>query len=181
LGHLVAANEVASQLKLDSVIFVPAGDPWQKGQITASEHRFNMVQLAVAGNNRFRVSRVDVDRTGPSYSVDTLTDLACEHPEAEFYFIGGADAISGMDTWHEPERIWELAEVVAVTRAGHDFAAPAVSFGRITQVQIPELEISSTDIRSRISSGAPVRYLVPEAVEDYIRSNKLYLEGGSDE
>ena len=176
VGHLVAANEVAQKLELDTVVFVPAGLPWQKGEITGREHRFQMVKLATAGNQKFAVSRCDLDREGPSYTVDTLASLGSEYAGADLFFIGGADAISGMDSWHEAGRIWELATVVAVTRPGHKLKL-AEGFGSVLSVEIPLIEVSSTEIRHRVEAGEPIRYLVPDSVADYIFRNRLYLGG----
>lgn len=179
LGHLVAANEVAQRLDLDSVVFVPAGLPWQKGEITSAQDRLHMVQLAIANNPKFEVSRCDIDRAGPSYTVDTLVDLGIEKPGAELFFVGGSDAISAMESWHQAERIFDLATVVAVTRPGHKLE-PKVGLKSILSVEIPLLEVSSTEIRRRVSNGEPIRYLVPDAVADYIFGKKLYLGGSVD-
>ena len=124
-GHLVAASEVASAFNLDEVVFVPTGQPWHKKTVTASEHRYLMSVIATAANPRFRVSRVDIDRPGITYTVDTLTDLKAEYPDAELFFISGADAVLQILNWKEIDRVWALAHFVAVTRPGHKLQLPA--------------------------------------------------------
>lgn len=173
-GHLVAASEVASAFDLAKVIFVPTGEPWQKQTITDSEHRYRMTQLAIAGNEHFDISRVDVDRPGPTYTVDTLRDIAAEHPEAELFFITGADAISQIASWRDSDQIWALAHFVGVTRPGHSLEVPKSPHGAVSLLEIPALAISSTDIRARVKAGKPIDYLLPEAVIDYIQQNDLY-------
>jgi nicotinate-nucleotide adenylyltransferase len=173
-GHLVAASEAASAFDLSKVIFVPTGEPWQKQTITDSEHRYQMTQLAIAGNEHFDISRVDVDRPGPTYTVDTLRDIATEHPEAELFFITGADSISQIGTWKDAEEIWELAHFVGVTRPGHSLQVPKSPHGAVSLLEIPALAISSTDIRARVKAGKPIDYLLPEPVIDYIQQNNLY-------
>ena len=174
-GHLVAASEAASAFHLAKVIFVPTGEPWQKQTITDSEHRYQMTQLAIAGNEHFDISRVDVDRPGPTFTVDTLRDIAAEHPEAELFFITGADSISQIGTWKDAEEIWELAHFVGVTRPGHSLQVPKSPHGAVSLLEIPALAISSTDIRARVKAGKPIDYLLPEAVIEYIKQNNLYL------
>lgn len=173
-GHLVAANEAASAFGLDKVIFVPTGEPWQKQTITDSGHRFNMTKLAIAGNSHFDISRVDVDRPGPTYTVDTLRDIKAQHPEAELFFITGADSISQIGSWRDSEQIWPLAHLVGVTRPGHSLEVPKSPHGAVSLLEIPALAISSTDIRARVESGKPIDYLLPASVIDYIQKNNLY-------
>lgn len=173
-GHLVAANEAASAFKLDKVIFVPTGEPWQKQTITESEHRYRMTQLAILGNEHFDISRVDVDRPGPTYTVDTLRDISAQYPDAELFFITGADSISQIGTWKESDQIWPLAHLVGVTRPGHSLEVPKSPHGAVSLLEIPALAISSTDIRARVEVGKPIDYLLPEAVIDYIHQNNLY-------
>jgi nicotinate-nucleotide adenylyltransferase len=173
-GHLVAANEAASAFGLDKVIFVPTGEPWQKQTITDSGHRFNMTKLAIAGNSHFDISRVDVDRPGPTYTVDTLRDIKSQHPEAELFFITGADSIAQIGSWKDSEQIWPLAHLVGVTRPGHSLEVPKSPHGAVSLLEIPALAISSTDIRARVESGKPIDYLLPASVIDYIQKNNLY-------
>ena len=173
-GHLVAANEAASAFGLDKVIFVPTGEAWQKQTITDSGHRFNMTKLAIAGNSHFDISRVDVDRPGPAYTVDTLRDIKAQHPEAELFFITGADSIAQIGSWKDSEQIWPLAHLVGVTRPGHSLEVPKSPHGAVSLLEIPALAISSTDIRARVESGKPIDYLLPASVIDYIQKNNLY-------
>ena len=173
-GHLVAASEAVSAFELAKVIFVPTGEPWQKQTITDSEHRYRMTELAIAGNEHFEISRVDVDRPGPTYTVDTLCDIAAEHPDAELFFVTGADSISQIGSWKDAEKIWPLAHLVGVTRPGHSLEVPKSPNGAVSLLEIPALAISSTDIRARVKAGKPIDYLLPEAVIDYIQQNDLY-------
>lgn len=173
-GHLVAASEVADALKLDEVIFVPTGQPSQKKVVTPSEHRYLMTVIATAANPRFKVSRVDVDRAGITYTIDTLRDLKLQFPGDELFFISGADAIAQILAWREIDRAWELAHFVAVSRPGHALRLPAGSAGKISAIEVPALSISSTDCRQRVASGKPVWYLVPDGVVQYIGKHGLY-------
>jgi nicotinate-nucleotide adenylyltransferase len=175
-GHLVAASEVAAALGLDQVVFVPTGDPWQKEKVTGSEHRYLMTVIATAANPRFLVSRVDIDRGKPTYTVDTLTDLRSQYPDAELFFITGSDAIAQILAWHEVENLWGLAHFVAVSRPGHQMEIPDLPEGSVTSVEVPALAISSTDCRRRVSQGNPVWYLVPDGVVQYIAKHALYKE-----
>jgi nicotinate-nucleotide adenylyltransferase len=173
-GHLVAASEVAQSFGLDEVIFVPTGQPWQKGPVSPAEHRYLMTVIATASNPRFTVSRVDIDRPGPTYTIDTLRDLKAERPDEELYFISGADAIAQILTWHDVEKLWELAHFVAVSRPGHELSVTGLPKGDVSLLEVPALAISSTDCRSRVSRGFPVWYLVPDGVVQYISKHHLY-------
>jgi nicotinate-nucleotide adenylyltransferase len=173
-GHLVAASEVASAFNLDGVLFVPTGTPWQKDKVTDGEHRYLMSVIATASNPRFTVSRVDIDREGPTYTVDTLRDIQKAFPGAELFFITGADAVKQMLEWKDHEQLWPLAHFVAVTRPGHKLELPPAPEGAISVLEIPALAISSTDIRARVVEGEPVWYLVPDGVVQYIGKHKLY-------
>jgi nicotinate-nucleotide adenylyltransferase len=173
-GHLVAASEVASAFNLDGVLFVPTGEPWQKSKVTDGEHRYLMSVIATASNPRFTVSRVDIDRDGPTYTIDTLKDVQKAFPEAELFFITGADAIKQILQWKDVEQIWPLAHFVAVTRPGHLLELPPAPEGAISVLEIPALAISSTDVRSRVAEGNPVWYLVPDGVVQYIGKHNLY-------
>ena len=174
-GHLVAASEVASAFSLDEVIFVPTGTPWQKAEVTAAEDRYLMSVIATAANPRFRVSRVDIDRDGLTYTIDTLRDIKALYPDAELFFISGADAITQILTWKDVDQIWPLAHFVAVTRPGFKMELPETApAGAITVIEIPALAISSTDIRERAERKEPVWYLVPDGVVQYINKHKVY-------
>lgn len=173
-GHLVAASEVAQSFGLDEVVFVPTGQPWQKGPVSPAEHRYLMTVIATASNPQFTVSRVDIDRPGPTYTIDTLRDLKEQRPEDELYFISGADAIAQILTWHDADRLWRLAHFVAVSRPGHELSITGLPKGDVSLLEVPALAISSTDCRSRVSRGFPVWYLVPDGVVQYISKHHLY-------
>ncbi len=173
-GHLVAASEAASAFGLDKVLFVPTGEPWQKQTITDADHRLAMTKLAIAGNSLFEISTVDVLRAGPTYTIDTLREIHESNPEADIYFITGADSIAQIDSWKDSSQIWPLAHFVGVTRPGHSLEVPKSAAGDVSLLEIPALAISSTDIRARVESGKPVDYLLPDSVIDYIHANNLY-------
>ena len=176
-GHLVAANEVASLFLLDEVVFVPTGAPWQKTerQVTPAEDRYLMTVIATASNPRFSVSRVDVDRGGPTYTTDTLRDLRRERGEdVELYFITGADALGQILGWRDADQLFELAHFVGVTRPGHHLSDAGLPEGRVSLVEVPALAISSTDVRERVETHRPVWYLVPDGVVQYIAKRGLY-------
>jgi nicotinate-nucleotide adenylyltransferase len=176
-GHLVAASEVAAEFALDEVVFVPTGQPWQKAEreVTPAEDRYLMTVIATASNPRFSVSRIDIDRTGPTYTIDTLRDLRAERGEGwELYFITGADALAQILTWRDAAEAVTLAHFVGVTRPGHTLADPGLPDGRITLVEVPALAISSTDCRERIRRNLPIWYLVPDGVVQYVHKRGLY-------
>lgn len=173
-GHLVAASEVAHSFDLDEVVFVPTGEPYQKPNVTASEHRYLMTVIATASNPRFTVSRVDVDRKGPTYTIDTLRDLKHSRPDSEFFFITGADAIAQILSWRDHDELWELAHFVAVSRPGHVLSTDGLPSDDVSQLEVPALAISSTDCRDRVAVGDPVWYLVPDGVVQYIAKHHLY-------
>ncbi|MGK3952780.1 nicotinate-nucleotide adenylyltransferase [Microbacterium sp. I2] len=173
-GHLVAASEVAQWFDLDEVVFVPTGKPWQKEQVSPSEHRYLMTVIATASNPRFTVSRVDIDRTGPTYTIDTLRDLKALRPDAELFFITGADALAQILSWRDHDELWDLAHFVAVSRPGHVLNTDGLPSDDVSQLEIPALAISSTDCRDRVSRGHPVWYLVPDGVVQYIAKHHLY-------
>lgn len=173
-GHLVAASEVAAAFNLDEVLFVPTGEPWQKTNVTPGEHRYLMSVVATASNPRFKVSRVDIDRGGATFTIDTLRDVKAMHPEADIFFITGADAIAQILTWRDVDQIWGLATFVAVSRPGHRLTLPDHPEGAIETLEIPALAISSTDIRARAKAGKPVWYLVPDGVVQHIAKHDLY-------
>ena len=173
-GHLVAASEVAQSFDLDEVIFVPTGQPWHKEVVTPAEHRYLMTVIATASNPRFMVSRVDVDRKGTTYTIDTLRDLHKARPDAELFFITGADAIEQILSWKDVEELWSLAHFVAVSRPGHALSISGLPKQDVSLLEVPALAISSTDCRSRVSRGFPVWYLVPDGVVQYITKHHLY-------
>ncbi|CAM5653963.1 MULTISPECIES: nicotinate-nucleotide adenylyltransferase [Streptomyces] len=177
-GHLVAASEVASQFHLDEVIFVPTGQPWQKSHKTVSpaEDRYLMTVIATASNPQFSVSRIDIDRGGKTYTIDTLRELHQQHRDADLFFITGADALGQILTWHDAPELFSLAHFIGVTRPGHILADPGLPEGAVSLVEVPALAISSTDCRARVAQGDPVWYLVPDGVVRYIDKRDLYRE-----
>lgn len=181
-GHLVAASEVADLLGLDEVVFVPTGAPWQKDRhVTAAEDRYLMTVIATASNPRFSVSRVDIDRGGPTYTTDTLRDLGALHPDCELYFITGADALASILTWQGWEELFGLAHFIGVSRPGYELTDSHIkdAFHRLPAdalrlVEVPALAISSTDCRARAATGRPIWYLVPDGVVQYVAKRGLY-------
>jgi nicotinate-nucleotide adenylyltransferase len=180
-GHLVTAEEALHQFALDEVLFVPTGRPWMKAHdvVSPAEDRYLMTVIATASNPLFAVSRVEVDRDGPTYAVDTLRELGAERGDAELFFVTGADAVLEIvDQWKEPDELFSLAHFIAATRPGFDLEAfeshaPTKHPG-ITVMNVPALAISSTDVRARVHAGRPIRYLVPEGVKSYIEKAELY-------
>ncbi|MFI5916598.1 nicotinate-nucleotide adenylyltransferase [Dactylosporangium sp. NPDC051541] len=176
-GHLVAASEVAGRFALDQVVFVPTGEPWQKSEVAVSpaEDRYLMTVIATASNPRFTVSRVDIDRGGPTYTVDTLRDLRAAYgTDAEMFFITGADALGKILSWKDAADLFALAHFVGVTRPGFDLSAEHLPADTVSLVQVPAMAISSTDCRRRVEEGKPVWYLVPDGVVQYIAKRGLY-------
>ncbi len=173
-GHLVAASEVAQSFDLDEVVFVPTGVPYQKRDVTESEHRYLMTVIATASNPQFTVSRVDIDRSGATYTIDTLRDLAEVYPGAELFFISGADAVAQILNWRDHDELWDLAHFVAVSRPGHVLSTAGLPKDDVSVLEIPALAISSTDCRDRVRRGHPVWYLVPDGVVQYIAKHHLY-------
>ena len=180
-GHLVTAEEALAQFELESVLFVPTGRPWMKEHevVSPAEDRYLMTVIATASNPLFRVSRMEVDRDGPTYTVDTLRGLKDLYgPKVDLFFITGADAIVEILAWKDHEEVFELAHFIAATRPGYDLG-PIESRTRathpdITVMNIPALAISSTDIRRRVAAGLPIRYLVPEGVKSYVEKAGIY-------
>ncbi len=175
-GHLVAASEVQAMLGLDEVVFVPTGRPWQKrGQdVAPAEHRYLMTVIATASNPRFSVSRVDIDRPGTTYTIDTLHDLREQFPDAELFFITGADALAQIVSWKGIDRMWDLAHFIGVTRPGHVLTDAGLPQDRVTLQEVPAMAISSTECRARVAEGQPIWYLVPDGVVQYIGKYQLY-------
>lgn len=185
-GHLVAGSEVADLHDLDLVVYVPTGQPWQKAgrEVSEAEDRYLMTVIATASNPRFTVSRVDIDRGGATYTVDTLRDLRKQFPTAELFFITGADALARIVTWRDWEEMFSLAEFVGVTRPGYeldDAILPEIHRKRLSLIEIPAMSISSTDCRSRAAEGRPLWYLVPDGIVQYIAKRQLYRPGGADD
>jgi nicotinate-nucleotide adenylyltransferase len=180
-GHLVTAEEALEQFRLDEVVFVPTGRPWMKEHevVSPAEDRYLMTVIATASNPKFSVSRVEVDREGATYTVDTLRSLREEQGAGtDLFFISGADAILEILHWREPQELFDLAHFIAATRPGYDlahFEEDATSIrSEVTVMHVPALAISSTDIRARIADGHPIRYLVPEGVKSYVEKAGLY-------
>jgi len=179
-GHLVAASEVQGRFELDEVVFVPTGQPWQKGLVSPAEDRYLMTVIATASNPRFSVSRVDVDRDGPTYTIDTLRDLSAVYGSAtELFFITGADALAKILSWKDALEMLSLAHFVGVTRPGFDLSDDHLPDDTVTLVEVPAMAISSSDCRSRVAAGKPVWYLVPDGVVQYIAKRRLYSRGGN--
>lgn len=178
-GHLVAASEVAALFGLGEVVFVPTGQPWQKTDrtVTPAEDRYLMTVLATASNPQFSVSRVDIDREGLTYTIDTLRELHAARPGVELFFITGADALAQIFEWHSPEELFELAHFVGVTRPGYDLQMDdRFPPGAVSLVEVPALTISSSDCRDRVRRRAPIWYLVPDTVVRYVDKRRLYLD-----
>lgn len=176
-GHLVAASEVAAKFELDEVVFVPTGRPWQKSDrdVSPAEHRYLMTVVATASNPQFTVSRVDVDRPGATYTIDTLRDLSQVYGrETELFFITGADALAQILSWKDVDELFSLAHFVGVSRPGHDLTREGLPEHRLSLMHIPALAISSTDCRDRVANEMPVWYLVPDGVVQYINKHNLY-------
>lgn len=189
-GHLVAGSEVADMFDLDVVVYVPTGQPWQKRDrsVSPAEDRYLMTVIATASNPRFEVSRADIDRGGDTYTVDTLADMRKEFPDAELFFITGADALDKIVTWRDWESMFDLAHFVGVTRPGYELPGQGedddapnplqreMDEGRLSLVEIPAMAISSTDCRERAAAGRPVWYLVPDGVVQYITKHGMYVD-----
>ena len=181
-GHLVAASEAAARFDLDEVVFAPTGNPSfkQHQAVSAAEHRYLMTVIATASNPRFTVTRVDLDRAGLTYTVDTLRDLTRERAGADLFFITGADAIEQILGWKDAPELFLMAQFVAVTRPGHVLTVAGLPPDRVHVLEVPALAISSTDVRARARAGQPVWYLVPDGVVQYIAKHGLY-RGQDDE
>ncbi|WP_155885083.1 nicotinate-nucleotide adenylyltransferase [Actinomadura flavalba] len=175
-GHLVAASEVAHVFDLDEVVFVPTGVSSHKDRRTTSaEDRYLMAVIATASNPRFSVSRIDIDRPGPTYTRDTLRDMRELHgPGTDLFFITGADALEKMLGWHDTDELFGLAHFVGVTRPGHRLADPGLPSGRVSLMEVPALAISSTECRDRVRADEPIWYLVPDGIVQYIGKRALY-------
>ena len=179
-GHLVAASEVAAKFALDEVVFVPTGQPWQKAheRVSLPEDRYLMTTIATASNPRFSVSRVDVERPGSTYTLDTLRDLRSHYGEdVDLFFITGADALSAILTWHGVLELFALAHFVGVSRPGTTLSERDIAHlppDKVTLIEVPALAISSTDCRNRVRAELPIWYLVPDGIVQYIAKRGLY-------
>ena len=179
-GHLVAGSEVAARFHLDEVVFVPTGTPWQKSgrRVSSREDRYLMTVVATASNPRFSVSRVDIDRVGNTYTVDTLRDLKAERgADVDLFFITGADALASILTWRGADELFDLGRFVGVSRPGVDLRSNDLSHlppDKVTRLEIPALAISSTECRKRVAEGLPLWYLVPDGVVQYVAKRGLY-------
>ena len=172
----MAASEAAARFDLDEVVFVPTGKPSfkQNQPVSEAEHRYPMTVIATASNPRFSTSRVDIERRGPTYTVDTLSELHEAYPDAALFFITGADAMGQILTWKDVDELWGLAHFVGVTRPGHDLSDMGLG-ADVSLMEIPAMAISSTDCRERVRRGRPVWYLVPDGVVQYIAKHHLYV------
>ena len=181
-GHLVLAERAREQLKLGKVLWLPAGDPWRKAdrQVAAAKHRVEMVRRAIGGSGEFELSTLEIEREGPTYTVDTLAALENQYPGDELFFLLGQDALEDVLNWRDPERLIALATLAVAARgeerrspAALDRLVPGLS-GRVTWIEMPHLEISATELRHRAAAGQSLRYVTPDAVATYIREQRLY-------
>ncbi|MET3426609.1 nicotinate-nucleotide adenylyltransferase [Actinoplanes tereljensis] len=176
----MAASEVQARFDLDEVVFVPTGQPYEKGKVSPAEDRYLMTVIATASNPRFHVSRADVDRDGPTYTVDTLRDMrAIYGPDAQLYFITGADALSRILGWKDALEMLTMAHFVGVTRPGFELTGDHLPADSVTLVAVPAMAISSSVCRARVAGGEPVWYLVPDGVVQYINKRGLYRGSGN--
>ncbi|MFC2027599.1 nicotinate-nucleotide adenylyltransferase [Chloroflexota bacterium] len=184
IGHLIIAQEVRVQLDIDKIVFIPASHPWLKmdREITDAQHRLAMIKLAIDSDSCFEVSTAELDRPGPTYTVDTVEALKAEsNPMDELYFIVGSDALADFPRWKEPERVVSLCNIVQVERPGSSNIDPVDLkplipgvLSCLRSVGVPQIDISSTAIRERVMMGYPIRYMVPPDVEAYIYEHGLY-------
>jgi nicotinate-nucleotide adenylyltransferase len=179
-GHLVAASEVQGRFDLDEVVFVPTGEPYQKGPVSPAEDRYLMTVIATASNPRFHVSRADIDRRGPTYTIDTLREMhALYGPGTDLFFITGADALAKILSWKDALEMLSMANFVGVTRPGFELSDDHLPEDSVTLVEVPAMAISSSDCRARVAAGKPVWYLVPDGVVQYIAKRRLYRPSGN--
>ena len=172
VGHLIAASAVHEELHLDTVVFMPAGDPWQKRErkISSAQQRLDMVTLAIQDDARFQVSDIEITRSGPTYAIDSVRQWKQENPKDDLFWVVGSDALAGISTWHEWNEFVSEVSVVAVNRIGHEVNVPF----EYLSVNMPEVRISATQLRDRFTNGLDTRYLVPQSVSDYISKQGLY-------
>jgi len=173
-GHLVAASEVGHAFSLDEVVFVPTGRREEKDAASPAEDRYLMTVIATASNPRFSVSRVDIDRLGVTYTIDTLRELHAARPDAELFFITGADALARIMSWRDVDELFSLAHFVGCTRPGHQLTVTGLPDGKVSLIEIPALTISSSACRARVAKGEPIWYLVPDGIVQYIAKRGLY-------
>lgn len=185
IGHLILAEEVRARLNLAEILFVPAGQPWLKvdSPISPAEHRVEMVRLAIADKPYFKLSAMEIERAGPTYTVDTIAELKAQLGTGdELFFILGWDNLAELPQWQQPSRLITMCRLVAVPRPGYplpdlkalEASIPGLS-QRVTLMDKPEIDISASAIRDRVTQGLSIRHLVPEPVDEYIRQHKLYL------
>ena len=187
-GHLIVAEEVRNRLGLVEVLFVPTGQPWMRtDSISEAKHRVGMVRLAISGKPYFKISTIEVERAGPTYTVDTIRELKSQRDEGdELYFILSWDTLSSFPRWKDPSRLLELCHLVAVPRPGYklpdmkklEAELPGLS-RRLFLLDKPEIDVSATEIKKRVAAGLSIGHLVPESVEKYIKMHNLYKNGGS--
>jgi nicotinate-nucleotide adenylyltransferase len=172
IGHLIAASSVYEALNLDSIVFMPAGDPWQKRdrELSTGQQRLEMVKLATSDDDRFRASDIEISRSGPTYAIDTVREWKKLNPTDELFWIVGSDALSGIPSWHEWEAFVSEVTVVAVNRIGQSASVPF----DVVSVEMPEVRISATELRDRFTNKMDTQYLVPRKVSDYISDQGLY-------
>ncbi len=172
IGHLIAASSVYEALNLDSVVFMPAGDPWQKRdrELSSGEQRLEMVKLATSDDDRFSASGIEIARSGPTYAIDTVREWKSLHPTDEIFWIVGSDALSGIPSWHEWDAFVREVTVVAVNRIGQSASVPF----DFVSVEMPEVRISATQLRERFTNKQDTQYLVPQKVSNYILDQGLY-------
>ncbi|MGH8794972.1 MAG: nicotinate-nucleotide adenylyltransferase [Stackebrandtia sp.] len=181
-GHLCAASEAADRFGLDEVVFVPTGRPWQKADsaVSDAEDRYAMTLLAVSAHPKFRVSRVDVDRPGATYTVDTLRDLRQHYgQDAALYFITGADTFEQIRTWKALDEVFGLARFLVFNRPGYSLARDRLEIpahADVTEIEMPGIDVSSTDCRARAAAGRPIWYLTPDDVVRYVERRGLYRD-----
>ena len=176
-GHLVAASEALESFALDEVIFVPTGEqPFKTDRdVTLAEHRYLMTVVATASNPRFTVSRLEIDRPGKTYTIDTLRELKAQMPDTDLYFITGADALNQILHWKDPGELWALAHFIGVTRPGHRLSVDGLPGEHVSLLEVPAMAISSTETRDRVAAGQAIWYLVPDGVVQYIAKRRLYV------
>jgi nicotinate-nucleotide adenylyltransferase len=172
IGHLIAASSVYEALNLDSIVFMPAGDPWQKRnrELSSGEHRLEMVKLATIDDARFQASDIEISRSGPTYAIDTVREWKRLNPADELFWIVGSDALSGIPSWHEWEAFVNEVTIVSVNRIGQ---SATVDFD-VVSVEMPEVRISATELRDKFTNKLDTKYLVPQKVSDYISDQGLY-------
>lgn len=175
-GHIRAAEAAYKALELDRLIFVPAGNQWQKTASVTAQNRLEMVRLALADHPEFEVSTVDIDRRGETYTVDTLAELQRDNPGSKLFFILGTDALAGIETWHRADEVLNLAQFVVITRPGSKLVVPEIARGRVWELAIDALDLSSTEFRKQYAADADCSSLVAGSVLRYIKENHLYKE-----